>query len=50
MEMSITTHAGQCHVTIRGTFTFADNAAFREVINRVESPEIRRYVRLDPCR
>ena len=43
MEMTVTNHAGQCRVNIRGTFTFADNAAFREVIKCVELPEIRRF-------
>jgi anti-anti-sigma factor len=43
MEMSINSHGGSCEVRLHGAFTFADNTAFRAVIEHVGLPEIRSF-------
>lgn len=44
MDMRINTGQGRCEIFFSGKFTFADNAAFKEVLALVENPEIRSFV------
>ena len=43
MDMHINTSSGRCEVILRGTFTFADNAAFKQVIQLTEATDIRSF-------
>ena len=43
MDMRITTNNGHCDVLFSGTFTFVDNAAFKDVLALVDSPQVRSF-------
>ncbi len=44
MDMKLNVSQGRCEAIFNGQFTFADNAAFKEVIALVDNPEVRGFV------
>jgi len=44
MDMQINIRDGHCEVFFSGTFTFADNATFKDVLAAVDNPQVRGFV------